>query len=138
MPRRGGFRNGDMIRVAIIGIGGYGRNLTKLLLAAEDKGLCRLVAAADGRLGELAAEADRLRQRGVKLHSGAMEMLDELRGRCEAVYVAVGIASHRELTCAAAGRGLHVHLEKPPAATVTPKSPYHRCQDNPTPPELFV
>jgi len=107
-----------MIRVAIIGIGGYGRNLTKLLLAAEDKGLCRLVAAADGRLGELAAEADRLRQRGVKLHSGAMEMLDELRGRCEAVYVAVGIASHRELTCAAAGRGLHVHLEKPPAATV--------------------
>ncbi|HUT59170.1 MAG TPA: Gfo/Idh/MocA family oxidoreductase [Phycisphaerae bacterium] len=108
----------EMVRVAIIGIGGYGRRLAKLLLRCAQEGLCSLAAAADARLSELVPECQLLREHGVRLYSDAMEMLQALEGKCEAAYIATGIPSHRELACAAAARGFHVHLEKPPAATI--------------------
>ncbi|MGB2822566.1 MAG: Gfo/Idh/MocA family oxidoreductase, partial [Phycisphaerae bacterium] len=107
-----------MIRLAIVGVGGYGWGLIRELEKAERTCGCRLVAAADTRLPAVPEHAAHLRTRGIALYDDALTMLEDLRGRCEAVYIASGIASHAALTVAAARCGYHVHLEKPPAATV--------------------
>ena len=88
------------------------------LLRAERNGRCRLTAAADARLADLPEQAARLKGRGAALYDDALEMFRRQAGRCEAVYIASSIPSHTELTLAAAECGYHVHLEKPPAATV--------------------
>jgi len=107
-----------MIRVMLVGVGGYGQSLTHGLLAAAEKGLGRLVAAADTRLAALPAETANLKRHGVRLYGDAIEMFDDVAGNCEAAYIASGIGSHCALACAAARRGFHIHLEKPPAPTV--------------------
>ncbi len=106
------------MRLAVVGVGGYGWGLIKGLAKVSRRLACRVVAAADTRLAELPERAARLRREGVRLYDDALAMFEDLRERCEAVYVASSIPTHAALTVAAAGCGYHVHLEKPPAATV--------------------
>ncbi|MFP4057237.1 MAG: Gfo/Idh/MocA family protein [Candidatus Brocadiia bacterium] len=107
-----------MVRLAIVGIGGYGWDLARLILGLSEKLGCRLVAAADPRFAELPERASQLREAGAELFADAAAMFDALRDRCEGVYIATGIPSHAPLAIAAFEAGYHVHLEKPPAATV--------------------
>lgn len=107
-----------MIRLAVIGIGGYGWQLVEGLHEAAERRACRLVAAADNRLAALPDRVEELAARDVELFDDAARMYDEMAGKCDAVYIATGIASHAALTIAAFEAGFHVHLEKPPAATV--------------------
>jgi len=107
-----------MIRLALVGFGGYGGGLIEVIQRVADRAGCRLVAAADARLSALPEEAKKLAEAGVELFDDALRMFDALRGRCEAVYVATSIGTHAPLTIAAAQAGYHVHCEKPPAATV--------------------
>ena len=107
-----------MLRVAIIGVGGYGATLLAGLRSAAGAGRCRIVAVADASAAAIARAADDLRDAGAATFADGGEMLEALRGRCDVVYVATSIASHAALTAAAARCGFHVHLEKPPAATV--------------------
>jgi len=118
-------------RLAIVGFGGYGWNLIDWIGQAGEECGCRLVAAAGDRLAErgsggnssrldtsLADKADELSRRGVEVFDDAQAMFAAMKGRCDAVYIATGIGTHAPLTIAAAESGYHVHLEKPPAATV--------------------
>lgn len=107
-----------MIRLCLVGFGGYGWGLAQVIGQVSERAGCRLVAAADTRLSALAEKAQELARNGVEFFDDPLDMFERLRGRCEAAYVATGIASHAPLTIAAARAGLHVHLEKPPAATV--------------------
>ncbi len=107
-----------MVQLALIGIGGYGRALARAIGEQQQAGRCRLLAAADTRLDELGEPAEELRSEGVTLYRDAEEMLQAVAGRCQGVYIAAGIAAHAPLTVSAARAGLHVHLEKPAAATV--------------------
>jgi predicted dehydrogenase len=107
-----------MIKLALIGIGGYGATLADSIRQAAAGGRCALVAAADNRLEALGRPAEALRAQGVRLYGDAWAMLDELAGVVRGVYIATSIGSHEELLGAAVQRGYHVHLEKPPAPTV--------------------
>ncbi|HRR79395.1 MAG TPA: Gfo/Idh/MocA family oxidoreductase, partial [Planctomycetota bacterium] len=107
-----------MIRLALVGFGGYGWSLVQAINQARDAVGCRLIAAADARLSALPEKAEALSRAGVELFSDPLAMFEALRGKCDAAYIATGIPSHAPLTIAAARAGLHVHLEKPPAATV--------------------
>jgi len=107
-----------MIRVAIVGIGGYGRLLRPNILSAVDHGMCRIVAAADTRLEELGEDVLYLRPYCENFYDDALEMLHAHQGQCDAVFLIAGIASHETLTVAAAEMGYDIWLEKPPAATV--------------------
>lgn len=107
-----------MTELAWIGIGGYGEQLMERVLAAEEACGCRLAAAADAHLADLPEQAAALRERGVELYDDALEMMRRCRGRCRAIYITTGIGSHSVLTIAAATAGFHIHLEKPPAATI--------------------
>jgi len=106
-----------VIRLAIVGVGGYGYNILRLIDALGAPH-CRIVAAADFRLAAFGDRCQELRRRGVRLYEDAAAMFRQLRGQCEAVYIATSIPSHAPLLSAAAQAGLHVLLEKPPAATV--------------------
>ncbi len=107
-----------MVRVAIVGIGGYGWELIKGLRAVASEADCQLVAAADNDLDELFDQADELRKADVELFDDAVTMFTAVRKRCDAVYIASSIHTHAPLTIAAAETGYHVHLEKPPAASI--------------------
>ena len=107
-----------MMRLAIVGVTGYGWGLVQKINAASEKLGCRLVAAADDQLAKLPERAKELEDAGVELFDDALVMFEALRGKCEGVYIATGIGSHAPLAIAAARAGYHVHLEKPPAATV--------------------
>jgi len=107
-----------MIRLAIVGVGGYGWGPIRELGAASESLGCRLIAAADTRLQDLPERVEWLQDRSVRLYEDAVKMFEDLRGRCEGVYIASSIPSHAPLTVAAARCGFHVLLEKPPAATV--------------------
>jgi len=107
-----------MIRLALVGFGGYGWNLIQAINQVAEQVGCRLIAAADARLAAIPEKAHELSAAGVELFSDPLAMFDVLRGKCDAVYVATGIPTHAQLAIAAARAGYHVHLEKPPAATV--------------------
>jgi len=107
-----------MIRLALVGFGGYGRHLSRRILELSADLNIRLVAAADTRRGALSQEAEHLRRHDVTLYDDALTMFQDLRGACEAVYIAAGIPAHEPLAVAAADAGFHIHLEKPPAATI--------------------
>lgn len=116
-----------MLHIAVIGFGGYGWKLVQELQHHPDELPGRLVAAADGRLADLAEQARQLEKRDVALYDDAHAMLDEQQGRCDVVMIATGIASHRPLLEMAVQRGYHIHLEKPPAAIVQDVDAMARC-----------
>ncbi len=107
-----------MIRLALVGIGGYGAMLIRHIRANQQRLDCRIVAAADLNLDDLADKAKPLADEGVRLYRDAVEMFSAEADNVDGVYIASSIFSHAKLTVAAARAGLHVHLEKPPAATV--------------------
>ena len=107
-----------MIRLGIVGIGGYGRTLIRAINEVGPQADCRLVAAADLRMAQFADQAEQLSRQGVELFGDAAKMFEAMEGKCDAMYIATSINSHAPLTLAALGRGYHVHLEKPPAATI--------------------
>ncbi|NLW85408.1 MAG: Gfo/Idh/MocA family oxidoreductase [Planctomycetes bacterium] len=106
-----------MINVALVGIGGYGASLLNTLANCQAKGVCKLVAAADGKAGEL-PQAKKLADENVKVFTDALAMFKEMRGKCQLAVIGTGIPSHEFLATAAARHGFCLHLEKPPAATV--------------------
>ena len=56
-----------MLRIAVVGTGGYGRMLRPNILSAVDHGMCQLVAVADNRLTELRDQAVYLQPYGPEL-----------------------------------------------------------------------
>jgi predicted dehydrogenase len=108
----------ETVRLAVVGFTGYGWSLAQQIAKASAACGCRLVAAADDRMARAPDRVERLRAEGVELFDDALAMYRALAGRCEAVYIATGIASHEPLALAAFDAGFPVHLEKPPAATV--------------------
>jgi predicted dehydrogenase len=106
------------MQVAIVGLGGYGWGLANRIIEYGRHHGHRLAAAADPALAQMPDRAETLREAGVKLFARTDEMYDEMGDEIRGVYIATGIHTHMPLTCEAFERGLHVHLEKPAAATV--------------------
>jgi predicted dehydrogenase len=106
------------MRLGIVGIGGYGWGLAEFLLDLAASSDHRLVAAADAGLDQMDEKARSLQQRQVALFDDAEKMYEQLTGGLDAVYIATSIHSHTPLTTGAFRAGLHVHLEKPAAATI--------------------
>lgn len=108
----------DTVRLAVVGFTGYGWSLARRILAASGQEGCRLVAAAEDRMSTVPDRVQKLRAEGVELFDDALKMFQALGGRCDAVYIATGPASHELLASAAFRAGVAVHLEKPAAPTV--------------------
>jgi len=107
-----------MVRIGIIGIGGFAANHWQALEEVQRSGACQIVAAAVIDPENHIARIEELRGRGVHVYTSAAEMFDAMGGRMDAVTIPTPIHTHAELMIAAVRSGYHVYLEKPPAATI--------------------
>jgi predicted dehydrogenase len=96
------------IRVAVVGVGEFGRNHVRVYRGLES---AELVGVYDQNSERAAAVAS-------EFQSQALKSLDELRGRADAVSVAVPTVSHREVGCRLLEMGLDVLVEKPMAVNL--------------------
>jgi predicted dehydrogenase len=96
------------IRVAVAGVGEFGRNHARVYRELED---AELVGVYDQNAERAAAIASEFRTQVVK-------SLDELRARADAVSVAVPTAAHAEVGCRLLEMGLDVLIEKPMAVNL--------------------
>lgn len=107
-----------MLRIGIIGMGGYAAEHWQYLEAIAQRGACQIVATAVIDPENHTARLEQLAQQGVEIFRSAEDMFDAMQGRMDAVTIPTSIHTHPALMIAAVSRGYHVYLEKPPAATV--------------------
>ena len=99
---------GRPLRVAVIGVGHLGRHHARLLADMAGVDLVAVVDTAPGRAAEVAG-----------IHGGeALEDWREIRGRVDAVTIAVPTGSHTEIAVGCIDAGAAVLVEKPLASSV--------------------
>jgi len=96
------------VRVAVVGAGEFGRNHVRVYREMEG---VELVGVVDQDLARAANVAQ-------EFGTTAVDSAEELRGRTDAVTVAVPTISHAEIGCRLMEMGLDVLVEKPMAATL--------------------
>ncbi len=104
-----------MLRLAMIGAGGYAFELIKRIWMVPDKIQLLAVASNPARSRQ---GAELCREKGVEVYASADEMLDKIKGRCDVIYVPTPIHTHSALTKQCMRAGFDVFLEKPPTATI--------------------
>jgi predicted dehydrogenase len=100
--------NPKKIRVAVAGVGEFGRNHVRVYRELEGVELVGILDQDSVRAADVAAE----------FQTQVLNSLEELRGRVDAVSVAVPTASHAEVGCHLLEMGLDVLVEKPMAASL--------------------
>jgi predicted dehydrogenase len=97
-----------VIRVAVIGVGAFGKNHA------------RVVSQSPGATLEFVVDADPARAASVAQEFGSRSAADfrEIIGQVEAAIVAVPTKAHAQVACALLDAGIDVLVEKPIAATV--------------------
>jgi len=111
-------KSSKQVGVALIGVTGYGESHIKSILAAQEAGVCRWVAAYDRDPQRLAQQADVLDEHGVRRFDDLGTMLAAVGDEVQLVGVPVGIPYHAELSIRCMEAGFHVICEKPPAPTI--------------------
>jgi predicted dehydrogenase len=96
------------IRVAVVGTGEFGRNHARVYREIHDAEL----------VGVFDKDPNRAHATASEFRTHAFSALDELRGRADAVSVAVPTAEHAEIGCRLMEMGLDVLVEKPMAKTL--------------------
>jgi len=103
----------DPVRIALVGIGGFGVNHLRSLKRLERNGRVKLIAVADPALDRYAETAHGLRQEGVLCFYDFADLLEQTQD-LEAVILCTPIPLHKSMATEALRRGLFVYLEKPP------------------------
>ena len=96
------------VRVAVIGVGDFGRNHARVYRQLEGAELVGVVDRNSERARSVADEFD----------TGILPDLDSLTGRVDAVSLAVPTSEHARIGCLLLSRGIDVLVEKPIAASV--------------------
>src|SRR5215471_4655517 len=97
------------LRVAVVGAGGFGRNHTRVYRELETVELVGVYDEDAQRAAAVAAE----------FQAPVLQSLEGLRGRADAVSVAVPTIAHAQVGCRLLEMGLDVLVEKPMAADLT-------------------
>ncbi|HEY1924727.1 MAG TPA: Gfo/Idh/MocA family oxidoreductase [Candidatus Acidoferrum sp.] len=101
-------KNVQTIRVAVVGTGEFGRNHARVYREIPDAELVGIYDKNPERAAQIAAE----------FQTTAFTSLGDLRGRVDAVSVAVPTIDHASVGCRLMEMGLDVLVEKPMATTV--------------------
>ena len=104
-----------MIRIAIIGTGGYAYGLIQDIWKMPEK--LQLVAARSNpkRNSQGAKEC---REKGIPVYDDIDKMLDDMKGKADAIMIPTPINTHFHLAKKCLEAGFDVFLEKPPVATI--------------------
>lgn len=106
------------LRVALIGISGYGRVYLELARELRGRGEITIVAATVINAQEESANVAELTARGTKIFSDYREMLRQCAGQLDLCLIPTGINWHARMTIAALESGANVLVEKPLAGSV--------------------
>lgn len=109
---------GRPVRIALIGISGYGRIYLQLVRELRDRGAIRLVAAVVINQQEEAANVAELQAAGCAIHTDYEEMLRKHTGQVDLCLIPTGIQWHARMSIAALRAGMNVLVEKPLAGSL--------------------
>jgi len=107
-----------MIRVALVGVSGYGRCYLDAVRELEDLGHVKLVAACIVNHREEAALWNKLSRQGVRCFEETGAMWCAMRGMIDLTLLPTPPHTHSQLALEAFSAGSHVLVEKPLAASV--------------------
>lgn len=96
------------LRVAVVGVGDFGRNHARVYRQIEDAELVAVVDADPERAARVAAE----------FSTSALPDIESLRGKVDAASVAVPTVHHAQVGCRLLEMGIDILVEKPMAASV--------------------
>src|SRR5689334_332485 len=97
------------VRVAVVGVGDFGRNHARVYRQLEGVEL----------IGVVDLDLERARSVASEFATQALPSLESLAGAVDAVSVAVPTSEHGRVGCLLLGQGIDVLIEKPIAASVT-------------------
>lgn len=104
-----------MIRIAMIGAGGYAFELiTRIWDLPEHYDL--IAVSSNPQRQSVGREP--CRARGVTVYDNAEQLLAEMQGRCDVMFIPTPIHTHHDLTLKCMAKGFDVFLEKPPVAVI--------------------
>ena len=104
-----------MLRVAMVGAGGYAFELIKRMWTTPEK--LELVAVTSNPARKTAGAAV-CREKGIEVYGFIDELLEKMQGKCEVIFVPTPIHTHGPLTKQCLDAGYDVFMEKPPMATI--------------------
>ncbi len=104
----------DKVKVALIGIGNRGNEVSKQF---RDTGLCDIVALCDVDMGAKHTREIEAMFPGVPKYRDFRKLFDEMASKIDAVMVATPDHSHFPICMEAMSHGIHVYVEKPLART---------------------
>lgn len=104
-----------MVKLAMIGAGGYAFELIKRIWELPEK--IELVAVSSNPTRKSAGRAA-CEKKGVPVYDDVNQLLDNIKGKVDVVFVPTPIQTHFDLTKQCIEAGFDVWLEKPPVATI--------------------
>ncbi len=104
-----------MIKLAMIGAGGYAYELIKRIWEVPDR--IRLVAVTSNPARQSSGRAA-CREKGVPIYDDADQLIKNVKGVADVIYIPTPINTHFSLTTKCIDAGFDVFLEKPPVATI--------------------
>jgi predicted dehydrogenase len=107
-----------MLKTAIIGISGYGKEHLRLLLHGHARGLMSPEAAVVINPEEVPEGIAELTARGCRIYDSVEAMWAAESGAIDLCMIPSAIATHFPFTCMAIEHGSHVFVEKPICATL--------------------
>ena len=109
-----------IIRVGIIGLGGFAGSHHAAVQNLEAEGECRLVCTCDPAPDKFADKMKKFQfaERGVKVSAHYCDMLDTHGRDLDMVVIPTPVPLHAEMHQACVERGLPVYLEKPPTLDI--------------------
>ncbi len=106
------------MKVAIIGVSGFGETHYKDIMGWHEKGRLEVLAATVINQDEEKEKCEKLLSAGSKIYTDYMDMIRNVHGEVDICFIPTGIHLHKPMTIAALEAGINVFVEKPVAATV--------------------
>lgn len=104
-----------MIKMAMIGAGGYAYELLKRIWDLSDR--IELVAVTSNPARKSSGRAD-CQSRGVAIFDDVEQLIRNVKGKVDVIFIPSPIHTHFNLTKKCIDAGFDVFLEKPPVATI--------------------
>lgn len=107
-----------MIKIGIIGMGGFAGSHQNAVYELEKQGLCKLICTCDPNPSAFEVtlqETLKFKERGIQIFTNYLDMLEAYKDQLDVVTIPTPLPLHAQMHKDCVERGLAVYLEKPPS-----------------------